>query len=64
MALKSVDLNHVSDYVLKQERDEQGVPNENATVFKLRRLSPRILAHVKDNSSEFRPDPEAGEGPV
>lgn len=68
MALKSVALNHITRYALKQEqvKDKDGNPTgeplPGATIFLLRKLSARILSHIKDQASEFRPDPEAGDG--
>jgi len=68
MALKSVSLTRTTKYALKQEqhKDAQGKhtgePIDGATIFELRPLSARLLAFVKDQATEFRPDSEAGDG--
>ncbi len=68
MPLKSVSLTKTTKHALKceQHKDAQGNPTgepiEGATLFELRPLSARLLAHVKDQATEFRPDHEAGDG--
>jgi len=67
MALKSASLTKITKYALleEQHKDAQGKPTgepvDGATIFHLRRLTPRLLGHVKDQATEFRADPDAGE---